>query len=403
MSFVNQLFGEKLNTPYGSPFQMITAYQPVFSSWGGMMYESELIRASVDSRARHIMKLAPNFIGAAGEKFSSCMRLGPNRFYTWSQYLYRLSSLLDIYNNVFLMPIYDRENKICGIWPVLPSACELIDVEGEAWIRFNLFGGQCAAVPFDECQIMTRHQLNDDVFGEPNTALDGTLGLLDLQRQATEAGMKNGAGYRFMASLNTDLNPEDIVKTREEFTKNNLETDKSEGVLLWPWGWKDIKQLDKNTPFTIGAEERQIIENNIFLYFGTNTKILTNAAIGDELDAFFEGAIEPFMVQASEKHTRLLYTQREISTGNRFMLTADRMQYMSTTNKIAFVKEMQDRGNLTINEARELFNLVPQPVELGEKSPIRGEYYFTDGSRVKDAENKTSSALPAPEEGGNNA
>lgn len=39
---------------------------------------------------------------------------------------------------------------------------------------------------------------------------------------------------------------------------------------------------------------------------------------------------------------------------------------------------MGDRGVLTIDEIRELFNYAPLPDGAGAHAPIRGEYYFVD-------------------------
>ena len=38
-------------------FETLTAYAPVFTNWGGAIYESEIVRAAIDARARHISKL----------------------------------------------------------------------------------------------------------------------------------------------------------------------------------------------------------------------------------------------------------------------------------------------------------------------------------------------------------
>ena len=36
---------------------------------------------------------------------------------------------------------------------------------------------------------------------------------------------------------------------------------------------------------------------------------------------------------------------------------------------------MADRGLMTRNEIREIWNLPPLPAEIGDQMPIRGEYY----------------------------
>ena len=109
-----------------------------------------------------------------------------------------------------------------------------------------------------------------------------------------------------------------------------------------------------------------------------NEKVLQNSAIGDDLDAFYEGQIEPFAILLADGLTRMTYTPREIGTENRVAVTSNRLQYMSTGNKIAFARDLGDRGVLMIDEIRELFNYDPLPDGAGEHVPIRGEYYFAD-------------------------
>ena len=38
-------------------FKMLNGYEPRFTTWGGGLYESELIRSAINARAVHISKL----------------------------------------------------------------------------------------------------------------------------------------------------------------------------------------------------------------------------------------------------------------------------------------------------------------------------------------------------------
>ena len=38
----------------GGIFATLKTYRPVFTDWKGEIYESELVRAAIDARARHI-------------------------------------------------------------------------------------------------------------------------------------------------------------------------------------------------------------------------------------------------------------------------------------------------------------------------------------------------------------
>ena len=46
-------------------FKTLTPYKPVFHTWQGSIYESELIRAAIYARARHISKLKFSSVGSA--------------------------------------------------------------------------------------------------------------------------------------------------------------------------------------------------------------------------------------------------------------------------------------------------------------------------------------------------
>jgi hypothetical protein len=74
--------------------------------------------------------------------------------------------------------------------------------------------------------------------------------------------------------------------------------------------------------------------------------------------------------------TSALYSEREISLGSEVIATVNRVQYMSFTDKKSYVEGCLDRGVMTINEAREVFQLPLLPPEQGDRFPARGEYYF---------------------------
>ena len=79
-------------------FKTFTTYQPTFRSWGGKIYESDLVRAAINARAVHISKLKFEWVGAAQTKLQTTLRKRPNQYQTWSQFLYRCSTILDIEN-----------------------------------------------------------------------------------------------------------------------------------------------------------------------------------------------------------------------------------------------------------------------------------------------------------------
>lgn len=371
-------------------FQTFTAYSPIFTNWGGEIYESELVRAAINTRATHISKLSVGVQGTAKPKLQTKLHAGPNAFQTWSQFLYRLSTILDVQNTAFIVPILDDFGQPTGIYPLLPSMCSLQDYNGEPWIRYTFSNGDTASVEMKRCGVMTKFQYRDDFLGSSNNALIPTMNLVYMQNQGIEEGVKSSATYRFMARLNNFAKAEDLTKERKRFTNENLSADGG-GLLLFPNNYDNIQQI-KSSPFVIDADQMNAIKTNVYNYFGVNDDVLQNKAYGDTWAAFYEGAVEPFAVQFSDVMSKMLFTERERATGSMITATSNRVQYMSTTEKINYATQMGDRGFVMIDEIREVFNLPPLPNGAGQKIPIRGEYYFvnaggqTDG-KESDGEN----------------
>ena len=359
-------------------FQTLTAYAPVFTNWGGAIYESEIVRASIDARARHISKLKVEVNGSANPSLQAKLRLGPNQWQTWSQFLYRVSTILDVNNTAFIVPVFDERMIITGIFPVLPSSCTLVEYADEIWLRYQFSNGQYAAVEFRKCAILTKHQYRHDFFGDSNRALRETMQLIHIQNQGVEEGVKNAATFRFMAQLNNFASAEDLAKERARFTEANLSTEsKSGGFLLFPSTYKDIKQIDVK-PYSADADQMAQIRENVFNYFGVSEEVLQNKAKAEDLEGFFDGCIEPFAIQFSEALTKMLFSERERAQGSFLIANANRLQYMSTAQKVQMAKELGDRGAILIDEIRELFNYAPLPNGAGQIAPIRGEYKATD-------------------------
>ncbi|MBQ6130582.1 phage portal protein [Candidatus Saccharibacteria bacterium] len=367
-------------------FQTLTAYTPVFTNWGGAIYESEIVRAAIDARARHISKLKVEVNGTANQSLQSKLRQGPNEWQTWSQFLYRTSTILDVQNTAFIVPVFDERMIITGVFTVLPSSCSLVEYDGEVWLRYQFASGQYAAVELRKCAILTKHQYRSDFFGESNFPLRETMQLIHIQNQGIEEGVKNAATFRFMATLNNFAKPEDLAKERERFTEKNLSTEsESGGFLLFPNTYKDIKQIDVK-PYAVDSAQMEQIRENVFNYFGVSEEVLQNKAKAEDLEAFFDGAIEPFAIQISEGMTKMLFSERERAQGSFLIANANRLQYMSTAAKVQMAKELGDRGAILIDEIRELFNYAPLPDGAGQVAPIRGEYKATDElTEVQDA------------------
>lgn len=357
-------------------FKTLNSYIPSFYSYEGGIYEMELTRAAIHAIATQAAKLKPEIIGNAYKSLEKTLQFKPNPFMDTYKFIYRIVTILHVDTTAFIIPLYAEDYQtIVGFYPLLPQHTEIVYVEGKPWLRYTFRNGQKAAIELERVGILTHYQYSDDFFGATNNALMSTMNLLDLQKQGIEEGIKQSAMIRFMAKIGQTLRPEDIAKERNRFSAENLSSDNKTGVMMFDAKYSEVKQIESK-PFIVDAEQMQIIQNNVFNYFGVNQKILQNDWDEDTWNAFYEGKIEPIAIQLSLVLSNLLFTSKELAYGNQVIFTANRMQYASNKTKLEVSSQMFDRGIFTTNQVMDIWNM--SHVEDGDKRYIRREYVEVD-------------------------
>ena len=382
-------------------FQMLEGYKPAFTTWQGSIYESELIRASLDAWGRHTAKLKPNLKGSAHPELQSRLKVKPNRFQEWSTFFYQTATVLGVRNNSFLVPTRDEFGNKTGAINIVPVKYELVEYQNEPWIRFELKSQKHRAERLADIGILTRFQYENELFGESNReAMTPVLDLIKMQRQGITEGIKNGATYRFSARSDNWATDDDLSEEMQRFNSATFGNKKtSGGVILFPNTYNNVQQL-KQEAYKVDADQEKLIRENVFNYFGVNENILQNKAIGDEWLAFYEGMIEWIAIQLSEQMSKMFFTERErMGFGNEIFFSSNRLQYMSTKDKLEAIKTNADRGLMTRNELREIENLPPLPAPYGNQIPARGDYYDVSNP-PEDKAGSSGNGGDGPDDGG---
>ena len=379
MGMLEKIFGRR-EQPAGlknaQTFKLLEGYTPAFTTWRGSIYESELIRAALDAWGRHAAKLKPNLKGSAEAELQKKLKVRPNAFQEWTKFLYQTATVLGVRNNSFLVKTRNEDGTPSGIINVIPESWEMVEYQGEPWIRFILSQNKRRAERLAEVGILTRFQYKSELFGESNEALKPVLDLITMQRQGITEGIKNGASYRFSAQSDNWASDEDLGQEMERFNKFTFGNKKnSGGIILFPNTYNNVQQL-KQEAYKVDADQEKLIRENVFDYFAVNDEILQNKAFGDKWLAFYEGFVEWFAIQLGEVLSGMIFSDRErASYGNQVFFTSNRLQYMSNADKLNAVTQLGDRGLATRNELREILNLEPLPEDVGNQIPARGEYY----------------------------
>lgn len=396
MGMFEKIFGRKEQPAAlksAGTFKLLEGYTPVFTTWRGSIYESELIRASLDTWGRHAAKLKANIKGTANPVLQNRLKVRPNEFQEWSQFLYQTATVLGVRNNVFLVPTRNEKGETNGMINIIPEDWELIDYRDEPYIRFTLSSNKKRAEKLADVGIMTRFQYRSELFGENNEAMRPVLDLIEMQRQGIKEGIKNGATYRFSAQSDNWATDDDLGKEMERFnaaTFGNKKT--SGGVILFPNTYNNVQQL-KQEAYKVDAEQEKLIKENVYDYFTVNEDVIQGKAFGDSWLAFYESWVEWFAIQLSEVCSGMHYTDRQREAyGNGIFFSSNRLQYMSNADKLSAVSQLSDRGLITRNEGREILNIPPLPEPYGNQIPARGEYY--------DVTNPPEDKTPAEEQNG---
>ena len=351
-------------------FKMLDGYTPIFTDYDGGVYEMELTRACIHTFANHASKLQPTVAGADLRRVKTLLENKPNPFMTSAQFVYKVATLYDAKNTCIIAPILDAFDRLVGYYPVNAQQTELIDVGGEPWLRYKFNSGEWAAIELSRCGVVSKYLYKSDLFGEDNQALNPTLQLLNMQNQGIAEGIKNSASFRFMATVSNFAKGSDMKKERKTWVEENLGHD-SGGLALFPNGYTNVQQIQSQAK-VVDPEQMKLIQDRVFTYYGSNEDVLLNKAVGDVWAGYYEGKIEPFAIQLSQAMTYMTYQQKELARGNAIVWSANRLQYMTNTDKLNVSSQMFDRGVLSLNDIMDIWNL--PHVEGGDKRFIRKEY-----------------------------
>lgn len=344
--------------------------KPYTSGWNGSMYQQVLVRSVIERFAVACSKLKPEIRGTARPRIRRAVETSPNQFQTWSQFLYRCATLYMNNTTVCIVPEYKPDSQVqVGFYPVPLAQAEVVDYEGEFWLRWETLDGDSRACELRSVAIVTRFQYVSDWFGDGNI-LTNTLSMLKAQEDAQKQSINDSAQLRFIGQLNGNVREEDQERKRNRFAEQNLSGANDTPLMVYDNTFTSIEQL-KSQNWTIPADEMERIENNVFDYFGINRRILQNSYDENAWDAFYEGCIEPFALSLSEALTQSVFTMRE-RPANRITFSSNRLEFASAASKRNMIQALSDRGFLTLNQVMDILQLPNVPG--GDMRILRGEY-----------------------------
>ena len=383
MGWLSDLF-KKENPTQTKYAEVMSGYAPIFSQFGTNIYASDVVQQAINCIVQEMKKLAPEHdIKKDGDVIPVNKDLqrvlnNPNPLMTTSDFLEKVTWLLFLNYNVFIVPTYyewkDKngilQRRYDGLYPIQPAQVDFIeDASGRLYVKFRFNNGQEYTVKYsDIIHIKKNYSVNQYMGGNENGQPDNSalLKTLDINHQLLQgvaSAMKSTFAINGVVKYNTML---DEGKTEAALKELETKLKKSESGFL-PLDLKaeyipikkEIQLVDEGT--------LKFIDEKILRHFGVPLSILTGDYTKEQYEAFYQKTLEPLIISFSQAFTKTLFTDGELSHHNKVMFYPKDLIFMSVDQTIQMVTLLSNTGALYENEKRVAFGLRPLPELEGKR------------------------------------
>lgn len=377
MGWLDKLPWRKSRQSYGYA-DMLNGYTPIFSQFGQNIYASDVVQQALNCIIAEMKKLNPKHVRGKGSAITpvnsdiQTVIENPNELMTKSEFIEKIMWSLLLNYNAFVIPVFsvwedekgNEKRKYEALYPVQPVQVDFIqDASDTLFVKLWFSNNYETTLPYSEV-IHIRHKFSVNEFmggnknGQPdNETLLKTLELNNTLLQGVSSAMKSSFSINGVVKYNTLLDSgktEVAVKEFEKALNSN-----SSGIL--PLDIKaDYTPLKKEVKL-VDADTLKFIDEKILRTWGISIAILTGDYTKAQYEAFYQKALEPFIISLSQAFTKTLFTAREKSFGNKIEFYPKDLIFMSVDQTLEMVRLLGDSGALYENEKRVAFGLAPLP------------------------------------------
>lgn len=333
------------------------AYTAIFSPFGQNMWQSDLVRSCIRPIAEHTSKAHATC--SKKPEIAKILNVSPNMYMNGKDFLAKIRLWLEIKNTAFIYIARDDTGKPTSFYPVPYASFEALDYLGGLYIKFQFNNSTTRdyVFPWEDLAILRKDYYQSDIWGDDNAAILPKLDLINTAEQGVANAVRATANLRgILKSTKAMLSPESLKEQKEQFVTDYLNLENSGGIASIDAS-QDFIPITMNPSVTDSQTLKQLRED-VYRYFGVNDKILTSDYNEEDMEAFYQSKIEPFLIAISEELTRKVFTKREQDLGNTIVYESNRMEYASNKTKLNMV-QLVDRAIMTPNELRRAFNMAP--------------------------------------------
>lgn len=382
MGFFN-FFKHKPKEPKKDLNYVITqnGYAPTFTEFGNNIYASDIIMQAIRCKTNEFKKLNPRHIRekdgnktmVTDSSIAQCLKR-PNEIMTQTEFLEKISILLELNKNVFIYPEYYITNAgakfYTGLYPLRPSCVEyLIDNSNRYFIHFTFANGYETILPASDVIHWRKDYGVDDYFGGSNNIYNSNKSLLKMLRvydqitQSIAEGLKCSMSLNGIVKTNTYLEEEKLQQMQNEF---NQRLSNNQSGILFADLKSDYIPLSRDVKF-VDNDTMQFMYEAILRNTGVSLPILKGDYTKAQKEAFYEQSLEGDIKNLGEAFTRIVFSKtEELGYGNSIQFFPNAITFMSMENKLSALSLGLPAGIFKKDEAREMLGYEPLPNGQGQ-------------------------------------
>ena len=365
-----KIFGKKDTVRDLYSYEMLNGYESYFTNWGNVTYDSKVARTAIDRIATHGAKMIPKHVKKDQHILGDINYLlsnKPNEIMTTFDFLYKVISQLETYNNAFIFIDKDSQGMITGFYPILSYEDKLLqDRSGNVYLRFRFKSGKTHTVLYENLIHLRRFYNQDDYWGSKNDVLNTDLETAHISSEGTKNAIKTTNSLKGILNYeNSYMKSKDLKESRDAFIQDFLSEANSSGIASLDAKAK-FQEINMK-PIMLDDEQLKRVNQNIYDYFGISEDIVRNDYTPEKWNAFYEGVLEPLAIQMGQAFTKAIFGEQAIKEGNKIIFTTYRLQYASIEQKVKLLNTILPYGVLTKNKTLEILDMDKLPGEEGEK------------------------------------
>lgn len=367
---------------------MINGYSPTFPQFGTNIYASDVVQQALKCIVDEIKKLNPSHIRIVDSdpvpQRSTVQDVlnDPNPLMTTSEFLEKVTWLLLLNYNAFIIPVYYtwKDEKTGAerryyeaLYPIKPTQVNFIeDASGRLFVQFYFANGENTTIPYDNViHLKYNYSVNEymggNEYGQPdNDALLKTIQLNHDLLKGVAKAMNASYAINGVVKYNTML---DDGKTINALRELERKLQNSESGFL-PLDLKaDFTPLEHKSEL-VDPETLKFVDEKILRNWGVPLPILTGDYTKEQYEAFYQKALEPLIISMSQALTKKMFTKREKAFGNRVELYPKELIFMTVEQTLEMIDKLSPTGGLFENEKRVALGLRP-------KKELEGKRYMS--------------------------